>query len=65
MKYIHVDGEDGLIYVMDELDDEFYGWAYEVADDFTLTTSLEQLAGASTIGELLEDNPNARLVKKH
>ena len=65
MKYIHVDGENRDCAVFDKLMEDWYGWVFEVADDYTFVLTLENMDARGEIFELLEDDTNARLVKKH
>jgi len=64
MKYIHVDGDDGMIYVKDEPNHYYNGWVYEVLDNYTFTITLKNMEEQINIYELFDSDPNARLILK-
>lgn len=64
MKYIHVSSENGSITVQDTLDPEFYGWVYEVPDDYKLVLDLKDLEGLEYVYEGIDKVSDVKLVKK-
>jgi len=65
MKYIHVDGDDGELTVLDELNTKWIGWVYEVPDDYQLVLTLEDLDGSGDVRNLVGDDPTTRCVLTH
>ncbi len=62
-KFIHVDGDDGRITVKDGCITGFYGWVYEVPNNYRLDFSLERIENQINIYNLLDDDERAVLVR--
>ena len=61
-KYVHVNGDDETVTVADTIDENWYGWVYEVPEDLTLP--LDKLNGWSTISDVI-GSMGFRIVKEH
>ncbi len=70
-KYIHVDGDDGGMFVSPDQKNLVTGqsegwfangWIYKVPDDFKIELSLEDLGKHIHIYEVLEGHPDTELV---
>ncbi len=63
-KFIHVDGDDGMITVKDGATTGFNGWIYEVPNNYELVVTLESMEQVEYVYELFDTDERAVLVKK-
>lgn len=63
-KFIHVDGDDGRISVKDGCVTGFYGWVYEVPNNYTLALTLNSIENGINIYELLDNDERAVMVRE-